>query len=46
MFFSGKCSKQLTDKSEIIKSVFLQNIGSIVAGFLLMSSNSYSGIEL
>lgn len=30
-FFSGKNSRQLTDKSEIIKSVFLQNIGSIVA---------------
>lgn len=30
-FFSGKYLRQLTDKSEIIKNVFLQNIGSIVA---------------
>lgn len=30
-FFFGKYLRQLTDKSEIIKNVFLQNIGSIVA---------------
>lgn len=31
MFFSCKYSSQLTDKSEVIQSVFLQNIGFIVA---------------
>lgn len=31
MFFSGKYLRQQTDKSEIIRSVFLQNIGFIVA---------------
>lgn len=31
MFFSVKYLRQLIDKSEIIKSVFLQNIGFIVA---------------
>lgn len=30
-FFSCKYSRQLTDKSEIIQSVSLQNIGFIVA---------------
>lgn len=44
--FSWKYSGQLTDKREIIQSMFLQHIGFIVAKFLLMSSNTCSRIVI